>query len=76
MKRMMMIERNGIRRVDPRYCPHERTVQIMTGHRWAIAGDVTDDERVVTQCLDCGRVLREDGTWGDRLLDKSKEIPF
>jgi len=51
-------------RHDIKDCPHAHTTKIMTGHRWYIAGDIADDERVIVQCLDCGRVLRDDGTWG------------
>jgi len=80
-KHILAIGHNDHVQVNPDYCPHKNTTNIMTGRRWAIAGDVTDDERIITQCLDCGYVKRQDGTWGAHLLDddirdKTKKIPY
>ncbi len=71
MKQILMINRNGETQVNPEACKHENTTQFSAGHRWAIAGDVTDDIRILIQCLDCGEII------GGELEPKpSKEIPY
>jgi hypothetical protein len=77
MKHILMIERNGIRQVNPHFCPHEHTVIIKTGHVFTFAGEHADDEDTYSQCLDCGWVMRDDRTWGMGLkVEDEKEIPF
>jgi len=75
MKRVM-INCNGTLTIDPHFCPHEHTVFIQTGHRYTIAGEITDDLDNYEQCLDCGWVLRDDRTWGPNFNTKSDETPF
>lgn len=66
-KRLVMLDRNGIRRVDPAFCDHSQTVTYDTGHVYTFAGEYDDDLQMVTQCLLCGHVLRDDGTWAATL---------
>ena len=78
VKRVMMIHANGKTKVNPEACRHDRPVTIRTGHRWAIAGDVTDNEECYDQCLLCGWVLQDDGTWGPHHseMKSNVEIPY
>ena len=78
MKQILAIHRNGKIKVNPNLCTHDHTVTIETGHRWAIAGDVTDNEECYDQCLSCGWVLQDDGTWGPHHseMKSNVEIPY
>jgi hypothetical protein len=61
--RGVMMNVNGKVRIDPQFCDHADTVHIKTGHRWAIAGDVSDNLDDFEQCLTCGAVRQDDGSW-------------
>ena len=74
-KRVLAFDSHGLR-IDPEFCTHEHTVFIQTGHRYTIAGEVTDDLESYEQCLDCGWVLRDDRTWGPNFNIESDEIPY
>jgi hypothetical protein len=77
MKTILAIHTNGRTTVNPQACQHERTVLIQTGHQYTIAGEATDDIEAYSQCLDCGWVLRGDGSWGpvqDEI--ETSEIPY
>ena len=63
-KHLVMTETFGIRRVDPHFCPHERTVFVQDGSVYTVAGEYDDNLDSYAQCLDCGWVKRDDGGWG------------
>jgi hypothetical protein len=71
-----MVSTFGVTRVDPAFCDHSTTVIIDTGHVYTFAGEYDDDLRQVTQCLLCGHVLRDDGTWAATLGPDEPEIEF
>jgi len=50
MKHILMIERNGIRQVNPHFCPHEHIYPIIID---PACGDVW-------KCMDCGEILDDD----------------
>lgn len=73
-KRVVMTETFGIRRIDPHFCDHEHTVFIQAGHVYTVAGEYDDDLESYEQCLMCGAVKRDDGTWGSTLsTDEHKD---
>lgn len=77
MKRVVMTNSNGKVRIDPDFCTHENAVVVSTGHVYTFAGEYDDNIRAFRQCLTCGQVEWDDGTWHDRLEDTaSDEVPF
>jgi len=52
-KRVMLIDRNGERKVNPAWCKHENAVDVMP---W------DDPGGEVWVCRDCGAYLNDDGT--------------
>ena len=76
-RRVLMISVNGKVTVNPELCKHENVVTIHEGHEYTVYGEREDNLRSYCQCLDCGYVKRDDGTWSKTLkLDNEKEIPF
>lgn len=68
-----MTEKFGVLRVDPKFCPHEHTVFIRAGGFYTISGEADDNCESYAQCLDCGAVKRDDGTWGMTLNNEEPE---
>jgi uncharacterized protein with PIN domain len=76
-KHILAIGHNDHIRVNPDYCPHENVVTVQTGRQYTIAGEATDNLRTFCQCLDCGQVQWDDGTWHEHQQEFStKRIPF
>jgi len=76
-KRVMMISVTGRVKIAPEFCDHSNAVTIHEGHEYTIYGERDDNIRCYAQCLDCGWVKRDDGTWGPTLkCDDEKEIEF
>jgi uncharacterized protein with PIN domain len=76
-KHILAIGHNDRVRVNPDYCPHENVVTVQTGYQYTIAGEATDNMRTFTQCLDCGYVQWDNGTWHKRQQELgTRQIPF
>lgn len=76
-KRIMMISVTGKVKIAPEFCEHSMVVDIHEGHEYTIYGEHEDNTRSYAQCLICGAVKRDDGTWGETLkCDDEKEIEF
>jgi uncharacterized protein with PIN domain len=76
-KHILAIGHNEHVRVNPDYCHHENVVTVQTGHQYTIAGEATDNLRTFVQCLDCGQVQWDDGTWHEHQQEfRTKQIPF
>lgn len=73
-KRMLAVHRNGVTLVDQelaaKHCEHKNTVQISTGSRYMVQGEVTDNIRHFEQCLDCMQII------GGDCPELNDEIPF
>jgi hypothetical protein len=74
-RRILMISVNGKVKVNPKLCKHENVVNIHEGHEYTILGERDDNMASYAQCLDCGAVKRDDGTWGPN-LNTEKEPEF
>ena len=76
-RRVLMISVNGRVKIDPAFCDHHNAVNIHEGHEYTVCGERDDNMVSYAQCLDCGAVKRDDGTWGMTLkVEDEKEIPF
>jgi hypothetical protein len=63
--------------VDPDFCPHESVVTVETGHQYTFAGEATDNMETFVQCLDCGHVQWDNGSWHAHQQDfNTNRIPF
>jgi len=63
-KRVVLVDNGRERFIDSDFCPHLNTVMQMT------------EDEMYLQCLDCGFVEREDGSWGpEELPEDDQDYP-
>uniref|UniRef100_A0A7C1F3S0 Uncharacterized protein n=1 Tax=Ammonifex degensii TaxID=42838 RepID=A0A7C1F3S0_9THEO len=59
--------------IEQEQCPHNRRETYITGGYHFAVGEVWDDIREITVCLDCGKELPEESTESNTLAE---ETPF